>query len=259
MDDSAQAPVAPHSLGRGPFAWLRRTAYQHRHDFHFLRRAEWNIIERYLEPRAGDAICDVACGDGYYSRKMAARGARVAAIDIDPHRISNALTYHAVPGIDYRLGNAEVLPFPDASFDKLVSVCALAHFGDPQGAIHEMSRVLRPGGRLVLHVESFSYRGTSLEFRKYHRARYNIENYFSAESLSTMVKAARFDVDEFCYAFGSPIAHRLFLWAERRSFTGLSFLLAFPLAYPMVRLSDRLGGQADGGYDLFVRATRRAE
>src|SRR5262245_20949693 len=130
MVRSADEPVAARPLGRGLIARVRRFAFQHRHDFHFLRRPQWQIIERYLDPRPGERICDIGCGNGYYSRKMATAGATVAAIDIDAERIRNALTYHDAPGVEYHLGNAEVLPFPDAHFDKVVSVCALAHFLD---------------------------------------------------------------------------------------------------------------------------------
>src|SRR5436309_1744757 len=75
-DRAAEKDPQALALGRGPIAWARRTAHRYRHNFHYLRRVEWERIERYLEPRRADYICDVACGDGYYSRKMAARGAR---------------------------------------------------------------------------------------------------------------------------------------------------------------------------------------
>src|SRR5689334_4606013 len=111
----ADEQLTPYPLRGGLLARLGRTAYQHRHDFHYLRRTQWEVIERYLQPSRGEYILDVASGDGYYSRKMAARGARVAAIDIDPRRVRNALTYHNVPGVSYRLGNAEALPYADGT------------------------------------------------------------------------------------------------------------------------------------------------
>jgi SAM-dependent methyltransferase len=162
-----------------------------------------------------------------------------------------------VPGVEYRLGNAEHLPYADGTFDKVVSVCALEHFHDPQAAINEAWRVLKPGGSLVLHVDSFTYREITPAVREHHRVHYYVENFFTIKSLSRILNKASFDVDEYCYAFNSPIAHRLFVWGEMRGFTGLPFLLAFPVGYPLVKLSDRLMGKREEGYDLFVRATRR--
>ena len=256
-ETAAEAGLAPLPVGQGIVAQVKRTAYQHRHDFHYLRRIQWEIIESYLRPRAGEYICDVASGDGYYSRKMAARGARVAAIDLDPGRIRNALTYHDVPGVEYRLGNAEALPYPDGTFDKVVSVCALEHFHDPQAAINEAWRVLKPGGRLVLHVDSFTYREISPALREHHRKHYYVNNFFTIRSLAQLLTNAHFKITRYRYAFNSPLSHRLFAWGEMRGFTGWPFLAMFPLGYPLIKLSDRLAGRRDEGYDLFVRATRQ--
>jgi ubiquinone/menaquinone biosynthesis C-methylase UbiE len=247
--------VAPHRLKGGLLAKIKREAYAHRHDFHYARRIQWEIIQRYLQPGPGEYILDMACGDGYYSRKMAERGAKIAALDLDPKRISNALTYHDVPNVEYRLGDAEALPYADGTFDKVVSVCALEHFLNPQNAIKEAARVLKPGGLLVLHVDSFSYREISKELREYHRVHYYVENFFMIDSLGKLLRNAGFQVNKHEYAFNSPISHRFFAWGEQRGFTGLPFLLMFPVGYAMCKLGDQFMGKRNEGYDLYVSAT----
>ncbi len=248
--------LTPHILSNNPIARVKRFAHRHRHDFHYLRRIQWEIIESYLKPGRGEYILDVACGDGYYSRKMAAHGARVAAIDIEPARIRNARTYHNVPGVIYQLANAESLPFPDRTFDKVVSVCALEHFTNPGRAIQEMHRVLKPGGVLVLHVDSFTYREISRDLREHHRVNYYVENFFNIKSLGKLLREASFSVDKYRYAFNSPLTHRLFAWGEMRGFTGLPFLLMFPIGYSLCKLSDKLAGRREEGYDLYTHSTR---
>jgi SAM-dependent methyltransferase len=148
------------------------------------------------------------------------------------------------------------LPYADQTFDKVVSVCALEHFHNPQAAINEAFRVLKPGGRLVLHVDSFTYRETTPEVREHHRIHYYVQNFWTIQSLGRVLMTAGFRVNKYRYAFNSPLAHRLFVWGEMRGFTGLPFLAMFPIGYPLVKISDRLWGQPQEGYDLFVRATR---
>src|SRR5690348_10239253 len=69
---SNKPDLSPHKLNNNAISRLKRLAHRHRHDFHYLRRIQWEIIESYLKPARGEYILDVACGDGYYSRKMAA-------------------------------------------------------------------------------------------------------------------------------------------------------------------------------------------
>ena len=94
-------------------------------------------------------VLDVGAGTGAVSRAVsaAARGARVVALDPSLDMLRAARR----GGVTNAVGGAlPDLPFSDASFDALVSAFVVSHVDDPDRAIHDMRRVLRPGGTVAL-------------------------------------------------------------------------------------------------------------
>ena len=100
--------------------------------------------------RPGARVLDVATGPGYVAAAAAERGADVVGMDVAGAML--ALARRAHPGLDFRTGDAEALPLPDASFDMVVANFALLHLGRPDQAAREFARVLVPGGRVALTV-----------------------------------------------------------------------------------------------------------
>jgi SAM-dependent methyltransferase len=92
----------------------------------------------------------VASGPGYVAAAAARRGAQVTGVDIAPAMIEFARRSH--PEIDFRLGDAEVLPFASVSFDAVVSNFGILHLGRPEQAADEFARVLTPGGSVSMSV-----------------------------------------------------------------------------------------------------------
>lgn len=103
--------------------------------------------------RPGHRALDVACGTGVLAREARRRvgpGGSVAAVDPDAGMLEVARRID--PGVEWREGFAEALPWPDGSFDAVMSQFGLMFFADREQALREMLRVLRPGGRLAVAV-----------------------------------------------------------------------------------------------------------
>ena len=103
-----------------------------------------------LDP--GDWVLEVAPGPGYLAVELARLGLTVAAIDISRSFVRIGQGHAARTGVkvDFRHGDAAALPFDNESFDAVVCRAAFKNFADPQGALGEMRRVLRPGGHTLL-------------------------------------------------------------------------------------------------------------
>jgi ubiquinone/menaquinone biosynthesis C-methylase UbiE len=104
-----------------------------------------------LQP--GQRVLDVACGTGVLAREAASRvGPAGLVAGLDRNRGMLAVASRLAPRVQWHTGTAETLPFPDASFDAVVSQFGLMFFSDPTRALREMLRVLVPGGRLAIAV-----------------------------------------------------------------------------------------------------------
>src|ERR1700754_3432758 len=115
--------------------------------------SEVGMLPRELEGR--DTI-ELGCGTGYVSSWLARRGARPVGIDNSEAQLETARAFQAEFGIDFPLlhGNAEQVPYPDASFDIAISEYGASIWCDPYAWIPEAARLLRPGGELVFLCNS---------------------------------------------------------------------------------------------------------
>lgn len=122
----------------------------------------WGVPEselQMLSDVAGLDVVELGCGTGYVSAWLARRGARPVAIDNSPKQLETARRLQVEHGVDFPLllGNAESVPYPDASFDMAISEYGACIWADPYRWIPEVARLLRPGGRLTFLGNAFIF------------------------------------------------------------------------------------------------------
>src|ERR1043166_6964921 len=113
----------------------------------------WSALTRQFIPHLLEAtqiapgmqILDVCCGPGYVSAAVRERGAIPTGIDFSSEMV--AIAGRLFPGITFRDGDAQKLPFPDATFDRVLMNFGLLHLSQPEKACAEACRVLRAGAK----------------------------------------------------------------------------------------------------------------
>src|SRR5690349_2309485 len=98
----------------------------------------------------GERVLDIAAGTGNAAVPAARAGARVVASDLTPELLEIGRSQHPDPAIEWAVADAEALPWPDASYDVVLSTVGIMFAPHHQAAADEMLRVLRPGGRFGL-------------------------------------------------------------------------------------------------------------
>ena len=124
----------------------------------FQRQLVWEPTERMLDIQSGERVLDVACGNGNFSRRLAARGARVVGIDFAEAMIERARSYPEVDRgeIAYALLDVtnpeELATLSGQPFDAAVANMALMDISDIAPLLDFLAESLRPGGRFVFSV-----------------------------------------------------------------------------------------------------------
>ncbi|MCY0876009.1 MAG: class I SAM-dependent methyltransferase [Firmicutes bacterium] len=109
------------------------------------------IANLHLQPE--EVALDIATGGGHVANALAPHVRQVIALDLTRPMLEAARTYAQTLGLDsilYLVGDAEDLPFADASFDLVTCRIAAHHFPHPSQFVREAVRVLKPGGRFAL-------------------------------------------------------------------------------------------------------------
>ena len=169
----------------------------------FMRR----LLGDHLRGRAGSLrILDVGCGTGANAIDMSAYG-EVTASD----RSLDALRMAAERGVRHRCAaSAPDLPFATNSFDIVTAFDILEHVDDDLGFLDELTRVLRPGGALAIHVPAWPSLWSGHDVVLEHKRRYTYRG------LRALMKRSSLDIEHFGWASCAILAPTAALrWVRR--------------------------------------------
>lgn len=113
----------------------------------FVHELAGGVLE-WLDPRPGEYVLDLGCGDGHLTRRIAESGAHVLGVDASAEMVAAARER----GIEAEHAKAEELPFRDARFDAVFSNAVLHWVRDQDAMMRHVRRVLKPGGRFVAEM-----------------------------------------------------------------------------------------------------------
>lgn len=121
-----------------------------------MRLLRWYAAQRALNLANFGKAVDLGCGPGFLVLEMAqqAPDLQVTGIDLSEEMLAQAKGYthefSVAERVDFKVGDAADIPFPDASLDLVVSTLSLHHWDDPLVILNEINRVLRPGGAYMI-------------------------------------------------------------------------------------------------------------
>ena len=201
------------------------------------RRLEIIFDELLTEDLTGQKLLDAGCGTGWFSARACSRGAVVTSLDVGERLLAQVAKKCDSERV---VGDVLALPFPDGHFDVVVSTEVIEHTVDPSRAIAELTRVLRPGGTLVVTVPNRTWHfavtiANALHLRPYE----GYENWLSWFTLRREVERNGIAIDEL------------------RGFHLFPFMLA--ATHGLLRRIDRFGTWlAPAMVNLAVRGRKRA-
>jgi ubiquinone/menaquinone biosynthesis C-methylase UbiE len=178
---------------------------------------------------------DAGCGTGLFSRVAVDRGARVTSLDVGERLLAQVAKKTESERV---VGDVANLPFPDADFDYVLCTEVIEHLIEPESAVIELARVLRPGGMLVLTTPN--------------------RVWYPAIRLATKLRLRPYDGIENWVQFGV-----LRGWLERegvvlsqyRGFNAIPFI--HPALYGPNDNLDRFGDGAPGRFMINIMAVGR--
>lgn len=223
------------------------------HVFLVIRRIEKKIVRRWLMPQSSERILDIACGKGNWSTLVTTKGAQYFGTDLDFTDVMKAKKRY--PESSFVNIDAENNCFQPESFDKLFSNCSLEHFRDDVQALKGMYDALKPGGSLVLTVDSLSNPNFPVHLRKKHKKEYDVVRYYTVEHLNEKLEDCGFKLIDYKYYLNSKLSEFFYALGVRFGLNGWVLYL-FPFSYPLTVIGDKFFSFDQGGCGLAIHAVK---
>lgn len=124
-------------------------------------KLEARRLRKFSDLPAGKTILEIGCGSGRGTKLITQyfKPARVEALDLDPKMIAVAKKTNVNPNVQFQVGDAAKLNFPDSTFGAVVDFGIIHHIPNWRDCLKELHRVVKPGGQLILEdlsIETFS-------------------------------------------------------------------------------------------------------
>lgn len=236
-----------------------------------LRIAE----SRLASPKSKIRILDAGMGFGQYSDRMARlfKGAKITGLEIDKaHLYGGEEYFRAVhPGFNFAIGDVQILPFKANSFDLIVTVDVMEHIPDDRATFAEYARVLRPGGRLLMHTprdrtEKGKGKREGGDHEHWDVGEHVRDGYRDADA-KKKIEAAGLTVEHVVRGYGKPgmVAWTLlqrfpmtWLGWSKAMIPVVAFYLVVVLPVAVVAMAiDRAPGDREDGGSLMISAVKK--
>jgi len=220
--------MVEHSVARAKYGLLMRSAFRvfgpvfirffgFPLDMEVHRRAR--PLTRLLDVRGGERVLDVGCGVGYFTfeavrlcRRRVREPEECYAVGLDIDREDVGLARHVgrmnhAENVSFTQGNGLTLPFKNASFDKVLASEIIEHIKADSFFLGELSRVLSPGGTLVVTTP---YDSSPVEYKQEHYKKIkkihilggHVRSGYNLASLKERLRTSGFTVTEHAFSYG---------------------------------------------------------
>lgn len=121
-----------------------------------MRLLRWYVVRRIMPLAQEGAAIDIGCGPGHLIFDLAKQmpDLHLIGVDMSTEVLDQAESYAAQYGfgdrVSFKKGGAQAVPFPDGSFDLVISTLSLHHWRQPEAVLDEVARILRPGGAFLI-------------------------------------------------------------------------------------------------------------
>ncbi len=178
------------------------------------------LVER-LPWRGDERVLDIGCGSGLQTFLIARRAGHTTGLDIDADFIAQAEGYRrfvrGVGRVDFTARSLLEQDWPDATFDRIFSICVLEHIPEHEAILRACRRLLRPGGEIVFSVDTLAGIDDP-ELRRRHQQAHHVVRYYRPAELQGLLEGLGFVDVTLQPLFRSELARELFALGIREGF-----------------------------------------